>query len=154
MKLISIIKKLLLSKIEAESACVIAEPTATKEECQQLRMYIEQQGGQTARPKVYAVDFDGTLCVSRFPEIIAPKKEVIDKIKRIKAAGHKIILWTCRTEEHLEVAVQWCREQGLEFDAVNDELPEQKERFNKQTRKVWADYYIDDKAIRPDEINV
>ncbi len=33
-------------------------------------------------------------------------------------------LWTCRAGEALSKAVEWCREHDLEFDAVNDNLPE------------------------------
>ena len=45
---------------------------------------------------VYAVDFDGTLAVTRFPEIIGPRKKVVAAVKMLKASGHKIILWTSR----------------------------------------------------------
>lgn len=102
--------------------------------------------------KVYAVDFDGTLCLSHFPEIIEPKTDIIEHVKMLKATGHKLILWTCRCGKDLEAAVQWCKAQGLEFDAVNEALPEQREKWKNDTRKIWADYYIDDKAIRPDEL--
>ena len=48
---------------------------------------------------VYAVDFDGTLAVTRFPEIIGPRKKVVAAVKMLKASGHKIILWTSRGRE-------------------------------------------------------
>lgn len=37
--------------------------------------------------------------------------------------------------------------QGLIFDAVNEALPEQIERWNNDTRKIYADYYIDDRNM-------
>ena len=40
-----------------------------------------------------------------------------------------------------------CRENGLEFDAVNDDLPEVIELYGTNSRKITADFYIDDKAI-------
>ena len=89
---------------------------------------------------VYAVDFDGTLAQTRFPEIIAPNKKMVAFVKTIQAAGHKVILWTSR-------AVEWCRQQGIVFDSVNEPLPEQIARWNNDTRKIYADYYIDDKAM-------
>ena len=46
---------------------------------------------------VYAVDFDGTLAVTRFPEIIGPRKKVVAAVKMLKASGHKII--AMRVEE-------------------------------------------------------
>ena len=44
-------------------------------------------------------------------------------------------------------AVEWCKNQGIVFDAVNEPLPEQIARWNNDTRKVYADFYIDDKAV-------
>lgn len=44
-------------------------------------------------------------------------------------------------------AVEWCRLQGLVFDAVNEPLPEQIKRWGNDTRKIYADYYIDDKNM-------
>lgn len=96
---------------------------------------------------VYAVDFDGTLAITRFPEILEPKKKVIAAVKMLKAQGHKIILWTSRAGKDLDAAVKWCKEQEIEFDSVNEPLPEQIERWSNDTRKVYADFYIDDKAV-------
>ena len=45
---------------------------------------------------IYAVDFDGTLAVTRFPEIVEPKQKVVAAVKMLKANGHKVILWTSR----------------------------------------------------------
>ena len=96
---------------------------------------------------IYAVDFDNTLAVTRFPEIVGPKVKVVAAVKMLKANGHKIILWTSRAGKDLEAAVEWCREQGIIFDAVNEPLPEQMDRWGNDTRKVYADFYIDDKAM-------
>ena len=59
----------------------------------------------------------------------------------------KVILWTCRVDDRLEAAVRWCAEQGLVFDAVNDNLPELVAKYGSNCRKVCADRYIDDRAI-------
>lgn len=96
---------------------------------------------------VYAVDFDGTLAETNFPEILGPNKKMVAFVKTIQAAGHKVILWTSRAGADLENAVEWCRMQGITFDAVNEPLPEQIARWKNDTRKVYADYYIDDKAM-------
>lgn len=100
---------------------------------------------------IYAVDFDGTLAVTRFPEIIGQNKKIIEFVKIAKAQGNKIILWTSRTHEDLEAAVEWCKEQGIVFDAVNEPLPEQIKRWGNDTRKLYADVYIDDKAMTLDQ---
>lgn len=95
--------------------------------------------------KIIAVDFDGTLCESRYPEIGAPNEEIINYVKEQKKAGAKIILWTCRNEQQTKEAVEWCKEHGLIFDAVNENLPEIVQTYNNDTRKIFANEYIDDK---------
>lgn len=50
---------------------------------------------------IYAVDFDGTLAVTRFPEIVEPKRKIVAAVKMLKANGHKVILWTSRAGRDL-----------------------------------------------------
>ena len=50
-------------------------------------------------------------------------------------------------------AVSWCRDQQLEFDAVNDNLPEIVELYGTNSRKITCDFYIDDKAVLPAMVN-
>jgi len=102
--------------------------------------------------KVYAIDFDGTLCVNEYPMIGGPIQEVIDYTKKIVEEGHKIILWTCRTDEKLQEAVDWCNQKGIYFDAVNENLEENIKLYGSDTRKISADHYVDDRAIKVDEI--
>lgn len=97
--------------------------------------------------KVYAIDFDGTLCFSKWPELGPPNKPLIEIMKEKQARGDKIILWTCRTGKEIDDAVEWCKEQGLIFDAVNTNIPEIIELYGEDGRKVSADYYIDDKNM-------
>ena len=97
--------------------------------------------------KIIAVDFDGTLCENRFPDIGNPNFSVIEYIKRQKSIGAQIILWTCREGEYLQNALAWCNSYGIEFDAVNDDVQQTKDSFIDCGRKVYADEYIDDKAI-------
>ena len=96
---------------------------------------------------IYAIDFDGTLCHSDYPEMGAPNNHVIEFCKQRKAEGHKLILWTCRSGKYLDEAVAWCKGHGLTFDAVNENLPEMIELFDNDCRKVFADYYIDDRNL-------
>lgn len=74
-------------------------------------------------------------------------------IKRQKQ-GNKIILWTCRINERLQDVVEWCKSYGLEFDAANENLPEMVEYCGGESRKVFADVYIDDKAINKPKYNI
>ena len=97
---------------------------------------------------IIAVDFDGCLAAGgKWPEVGEPNQTLIDWLASLRKGGHKIILWTCRVDEALEHAVALCRDNGLEFDAVNDNLPEVKELYGTNSRKITADYYIDDKSV-------
>ena len=94
---------------------------------------------------IYAVDFDGTLCSDRWPQIGEPNNNLIDFLIHQQKMGEKVILWTCRSSDLLEKAVKWCKRRGLIFDAVNDNLPGLVAAYGNNSRKVFADVYIDDK---------
>lgn len=94
---------------------------------------------------IIAVDFDGTLCEDKWPDIGEPNTELISYLKKCQKAGDRIILWTCRVGRHLEDAIEWAKEQGLVFNAVNANLQECIDRFGNDCRKVHADKYLDDK---------
>lgn len=99
--------------------------------------------------QIIAVDFDGTLCKNEWPGIGEPNQKLIDYLIREKKLGTKLILWTCRSGTHLADAVNWCTQRGLEFDAINDNLPERVEMFGDNCRKIFANLYIDDRAMTP-----
>lgn len=106
-------------------------------------------------PYIFAVDFDGTLVKEeRWPD--APRVEDIinlqlwDGLKYVKEHYSNevaFILWTCRHGIHIERAVDFCAAQGLTFDAVNENLPEIRIKYQNDPRKIYADLYIDDKAV-------
>lgn len=100
-----------------------------------------------------AVDFDGTLCDFAFPKIgkqTQDQKELMETLIKRRKNGDKLILWTNRgdNEEYpvLTEAIEWCKERGLEFDAVNENLPGTK-KLSGPSPKVMADIYIDDLAV-------
>lgn len=99
--------------------------------------------------KIYAVDFDGTLAETKFPEIIKPYFSMFQTCKEIKRRGDILILWTCRCGKDLDDAVEFCRKHGLEFDYINENVPENVEKFGNDSRKIFAHEYIDDKAWSP-----
>ena len=74
------------------------------------------------KPNIIAVDFDGTLCENKWPEIGMPNEELIEYLKKRQAAGEKLILWTNRVDERLDEVIKWYEEHGLVFDTVNDNL--------------------------------
>lgn len=102
-----------------------------------------------------AVDFDGTLFTEdKFPEIGEPIFKNINKIKKLQDAGHTLILWTCRVGENLQKAVDACKSVGINIKYANENDPVRIERFNNDPRKIGADVYIDDRAIRPSELDI
>lgn len=95
---------------------------------------------------IIAVDFDGTLCENKWPDIGEPNLFIIKYLITMqRTVNARIILWTCRTGEMLNKAISWCSKYGLGFDAVNENLPHIIEKFGGDTRKIFADMYIDDK---------
>ncbi len=94
-----------------------------------------------------AVDFDGTLSFGKWPECGPPNTPLFEFLKFRKKLGDKIILWSCREGKNLDEAVSWCSDQGLIFDAINDNLPEKIREYGCNSRKISCDYYIDDKMF-------
>ncbi len=95
---------------------------------------------------IIAVDFDGTIVEDAFPKIGEPMIFAFDTLKKLQSAGHRLILWTYRSGKKLEEAVQFCKENGIEFYAVNKNFPEE-EYDEKYSRKIHADLFIDDRNI-------
>ena len=95
--------------------------------------------------KIIAVDFDGTLCENLYPDIGEPNEEIIEYIKERQKNGDKVILWTCRKGKTLIEALDWCVDRGLICDAANVNLEEMIREFGGDTRKIFADEYIDDR---------
>lgn len=105
-------------------------------------------------PYIIAVDFDGTLVEDKFPEIGAKNEQVFTIMRLARSIGAKIVLWTCRHDTALMQAVDFCRANDLNFDAVNHNIAEVQELYGHDTRKVFADVYIDDKALLPTASNL
>lgn len=95
--------------------------------------------------KIIAVDFDGTLCENKWPEIGSANEELIEYLRDRQKNGDKLILWTCRVDDMLRKAIEWCKENELTFDAVNENLPEIIENFGSDTRKIFDSSITKDK---------
>ncbi len=96
-----------------------------------------------------AIDFDGTIVEHRYPEIGPELPFAVDTLKMLIADNHKLILWSVREGKLLEDAVNWCRERGIEFYAVNKDFPEENEKLNQHyARKLSSvDVWIDDRNL-------
>ncbi len=94
-----------------------------------------------------AVDFDGTIVEHRYPEIGREIPFAIDTLKMLTKEGHRLILWSVREGDLLNEAVEWCRERGLEFYAVNRDYPEEKINDTNYSRKLKVGMFIDDRNV-------
>lgn len=97
---------------------------------------------------VIAVDFDGTIVEHRYPAIGKERPFAIETLKKLQEENHRLILWTVREGKLLEDAVNFCKERGLDFFAVNRDYPEEKmENNNHFSRKLKAELWIDDRNL-------
>ena len=89
------------------------------------------------------VDFDGTCVLHAYPSIgddigaVPVLKELIEK-------GHRLILFTMRSDRELRDAVEWFEDNGLDLFGINVN-PEQEEWTT--SPKAYAQLYIDDCGI-------
>jgi len=93
-----------------------------------------------------AVDFDGTIVEHEYPGIGKEKLFAFQTLKELEKLGARLILWTFRSGQELDDAVEYCRNNGIEFYAVNKNYPE--EVYDDTiSRKIDADIFIDDKNV-------
>ena len=109
--------------------------------------------------KIVAVDFDKTICDSKYPVIGGLKPGVLEALTKIMEAGYWIIVWSCRTckfypevfnptNEPLDLSrpttlemISYLDTNKVPYDDVDDGT----------MGKVYAAYYVDDKAVRYNE---
>lgn len=109
--------------------------------------------------QVLVMDIDGTLCVNdrtvSYNEL-APNDVVLDKLKEYKAKGFYVILYTSRNmrthegnigrinAQTAKILLNWLDRYEVPYDEIHYGKP-------------WCGrrgFYVDDKAIRPDEFAV
>lgn len=95
-----------------------------------------------------AVDFDGTIVTHEYPKIGKEIPFATDTLRQLINDRHNLILWTVREGELLQEAVDWCKERGVTFYAINKDYPEEeKEKNNHFSRKLKVDMWIDDRNV-------
>ena len=92
---------------------------------------------------IIAVDFDGTLRVGK-----APNLALIRRLRQEQCRGNTVILWTCREGKSLQEAMAFLQSNGFTPNYVNQNCPEGLRKLGHDSRKIYADIYIDDKAVR------
>ena len=103
---------------------------------------------KTENVMTIAVDFDGTIVTHRYPEIGEELPFATDTLKMLIQDRHKLILWSVREGKLLDDAVEWCRQRGVEFYAINKDYPEEDTEKNRHfSRKLKVDLWIDDRNV-------
>lgn len=103
---------------------------------------------------ILAIDFDGTVTTE--PDIgceLVLQPDAKRVLERFKEDGVRLVLWTCRTGNHLNEALEFLESNELlsVFDTVNEQLPEVLTKYYPDVApKVGADVYFDDKNAMTD----
>lgn len=93
---------------------------------------------------IVAVDFDGTIVSHEYPKIGFPVPGAIASLRKLLRQGNKLILWTMRSGEQLEAAVQYLERNGIPLYGINGN-PSQHTWTS--SPKAYAHHYIDDAAL-------
>lgn len=96
---------------------------------------------------IIAVDFDGTIVEHNYPDIGQEIPFATTTLKMLAKERHRLILWTVRKGKELDEAVEWCRQRGVEFYAVNKNYPEEKVDNESGYCKIDAELFIDDRNL-------
>lgn len=92
---------------------------------------------------IIAVDYDGTLYSDG-----EMNHRLIERLRGEQRRGNIVILWTCRDGQRLGEAVQALAIAGFRPNLVNENAPSMIKQLGYNPRKILADVYIDDKAVR------
>lgn len=108
---------------------------------------VSQQLCSSEQTRTYCIDLDGVLCEKPDIGVIdyqliycssIAKPEVIDKVNSLYDDGNIIIIYSARHLQDYNVTRSWLYSNGVKYDLL-------------VLGKPWADYYIDDRALRPEE---
>lgn len=103
--------------------------------------------------KTICVDFDGVLAYTNdevYPEVLEVNTTAIQWLKLYQSKGGRIILFTCRADWDLEVALNKLIENKFVVDAINQNTQENIDKWRKKhphsslSVKPFCDMYIDD----------
>lgn len=93
---------------------------------------------------IIAVDFDGTIEINGHANAT-----LISQLAQRQRRGDIIILWSCRSGKSLHDAVEFMRQNGICPNYVNQNAPSAVAMLGHDSRKIYADIYIDDKGRMP-----
>lgn len=96
-----------------------------------------------SRGLTIAVDFDGTCVENEYPQIGAEAEGAVEIMRELLRNDCRLILFTMRSGQTLDQAVQWFKERKITLYGVNSN-PDQ---TWSDSPKVFANLYIDDSAL-------
>lgn len=96
--------------------------------------------------KLIAVDLDGTLtkddCWTSYECLVAEARtDIIKKVRGLYYERNTIIIYTARPEYMRNETEYWLRKNKVKYHAIV-----------MGNNKMGADIYVDDRAIRPEEL--
>lgn len=95
--------------------------------------------------RVIAIDFDGVIVDDCYPEIGGLKEDASHSLNLL-SKHFTIIVWTCRSGLDLEAVRRFLDEHKLPYDYLNENTRENKRLYANDSRKVFADLYVDDRV--------
>lgn len=110
---------------------------------------------------IIAFDFDGVVVQrATYPKFGEPRMDIVRFLQEQSRLGTHLILHTNRESDDLIEAVQACQTLGIPIDSVNTNIPdfEQYAAYygnpdnSFASRKIYADVYLDDRAMTPSDV--
>lgn len=92
---------------------------------------------------IIAIDFDGT-CVTHAYPVVGHEIGASYVLRKLIKNGHQLILWTMRSDDRLQDAVDWFKKNRIKLYGINSN-PTQNAWTN--SPKAYAQLYIDDAAL-------
>ena len=96
---------------------------------------------------IISIDFDDTIAYTKNFAIGELKQDAKYVINKWYNEGHYIIINTCRTDKDEIDAQLFLDVEGIKYHKINENNPKIIEYFKNNTRKIYADVYINDKNI-------
>ena len=99
------------------------------------------------------IDFDGTICDLKYPDVGAPKRGVREALLKIKKAGFKIVIHSVRTAKYWKEK-DWKEGGGtsaaFQVEVIKNFMKEHNIPYHSicMDDKPIAMFYIDDNALR------
>ena len=101
-----------------------------------------------------AIDFDNTITVGagQFPKCGKLRKGAKETINTWIEIGHDVIINTCRNsvDKAEQMCIDFLNYNGIRYSRINSNSPQSIAKYGRDTRKISADIYFDDKSMAVD----